>query len=474
MMGGSDRSIFGTPIAGLLLIMGDDVLANVANLSAGFEEHVVCRRVSFQIPRRSALALLGPSGVGKSTLLRTLGRWNDLRPSFWVHGAVYYQGKDLLRELPAELVHRRFALLQQKARLFTATVLENAIAGVREDRQLSAGDKMDLAHEVLSEFQLWDRLSERLSHPVTSLPLAEQRMLALARLGSGGTECLLADEPLRDVEEEMRGELMDYLLFIRERMSLVFITHNQSVARHLADHVVLLVDGTSVESGPAAAFFEQPQTELGRRYRATGNCWPSEEEQDPEWAAHQKGESSPSSPSSRPVRPSWAPTAYEKIRRPGGFHWIQEDLLGGTQWPGLLQKEESDLKGLAALGVRHLVNLTEKPFPQDRLIALGMHGLHFPIADMSIPEIEECLRLCGRVARWLKLGEATVFHCRAGLGRTGTLLACMGIYGGDNAVAAIERVRRVNNKYIQSQEQLDFVSEFYQFLQKDGRLKSAG
>jgi atypical dual specificity phosphatase len=113
-----------------------------------------------------------------------------------------------------------------------------------------------------------------------------------------------------------------------------------------------------------------------------------------------------------------------------------------------------------------LINLTEKPFPQDRLIALGMLGLHFPIVDMGVPELSECLALCVRVETWLTLGQATVFHCRAGLGRTGTLLACQGVYRGDSAVAAIERVRRVNNKYIQSQEQLDFIGEFYQFVQK--------
>lgn len=468
--------------------------ARVCHLSAGFEEQVVFRRVDFGIPRRGAVALLGPSGVGKSTLLRTLGRWNDLRPSFWVHGSLLCDGRDLLRDVEREEVQRRFALLQQKARLFTATVLDNAIAGARGDRQLSWSAKRDLACHVLDEWNLLERLKDRLHQPAIVLALAEQRMLALARLASSGASCLLVDEPLRDVEDDLREALLEHLSFVKTKMALVFTTHHQQVARRLADSVVLLADGAMVESGRADAFFSAPSTALGERFVRTGNCWPQPHEQDPEWVAHQQaradsliprgqsaeapvptdeekavGTVSEDGGAPRARMPSWIPTPAESVRRPGGFHWVIDGKLGGTQWPGLLQDESEDLDGLAALGVVHLVNLTEQSFPAEALRIRRIEGTHFPIVDMGVPSLEACVEMCVRVRQWLKDEEATVFHCRAGLGRTGTLLACMRVLSGESAVEAIERVRRVNHKYIQSQEQLDFIQVFEEHWEERAR-----
>src|SRR5690606_23633736 len=139
------------------------------------------------------LTLLGPSGVGKSTLLRTLGRWNEQIPGFWTRGSVDFQGKDLLLTWERDAAARRVALLAQKARLFTATVLDNAIDLVRTERQLTVAAKRDLAHGVLAPWGLWEELAPLSSQPVTSLSIARQRMLSMARLLSGGGQALLLD-----------------------------------------------------------------------------------------------------------------------------------------------------------------------------------------------------------------------------------------------------------------------------------------
>lgn len=448
-----------------------DPLLRVRHLSAGFEKHVVFRRVEFDVPRIGAWGILGPSGVGKSTLLRTLGRWNDLRPSFWVHGEIDWRGRDVLREIDRSEANERFALLQQKARLYTSSILENAVAGLSEEGELTVRDKCDLAQTVLSPFGLWDSLRSRLSQPVTSLPLTEQRMLTLARLVATGAEAILADEPTRDLEEGLSLRLIRMMEELKERLALILVTHNQIFARNLLDHVLLITGGTLVESSPAQRFFRDPETELGRRYLQSGNCWPTREEMDPDWVRHRdsiydeldaprSAEPLSSDRADSSKRPSWIPTALESMPRPGGFHWIEPGLLGGMQWPGLLKEVDADLDGLVALGIRHLVNLTETPFPSERLGDRRIELKHFPIADMKVPDLDACRALCEEVETWLERGEATVFHCRAGLGRTGTLLACMRILRGRSAVNAIDDVRRVNSMYIQSDEQLDFVNRF--------------
>ena len=417
-------------------------LISVRNLSVGFSEAVILKEIDLDVPRAGITALLGPSGVGKSTLLRTLGRWTGHQPAFWAHGGVAIDGQDLF-SMPLDEAQRRVAMLNQKARLYTATVLDNAIAEVRDDAPIARAAKHELARSVLEPRGLWDELQEKLEMQVIELSIVRQRMLAMARLVSGGAQCLLADEPLRDTEEGEREELIDYLAELGKSIAVVMITHDQRLARRLATDVCLLTARRLVERGPARSFFDAPQTDLGRKFVISGNCWPSE----------------PSVPPPPGASPNWMPSAQEVAHRPGGFHWVLPDRLGGMQCPGLLGDVYDDLSSLQLMEVRHVVTLTEDPFPPEKLEAYGIHGLHFPIVDMDVPAHASAVALCRRVSTWVDKGERVVLHCKAGLGRTGTMLACVLMVRGESAVKAIHRVRSVNPLYIQSEKQLSFIGE---------------
>lgn len=433
-------------------------LLRIERLSAGFESSVVFRSLSFDIPARGITAVMGPAGVGKSTLLRTLGRWNEPHPSFWSHGRVWFHGRDILRDIDVDEARRQVALLAQKARLFTASVLENAIAIIAEGRQTSFAEKRELAREVLEPWGLWEELSTHLDAPVTTLSLARQRMLSLARLMSGGAECILADEPLRDITHDEKMAVADLFARLARTRSVVIVTHDQREAQKLADSVCLISAGQLIEHTPAREFFSDPRTELGRAFLRSGNCWPRGES----GAWKEGGEAvAPRlqvEPSAR--RPSWLPTPEESTQRPGGFHWVIAGKLGGMQWPGLLSDESTDLNGLAALGVQQLVSLTEEPFDSRKLSAFGIQSVHFPIPDMGVPLRDAAAALCVRICTWIDAGRPTVVHCKAGLGRTGTLLACVLVARGFDSVRAIHHVRQVNPRYIQSEAQLKFVGEF--------------
>jgi atypical dual specificity phosphatase len=135
------------------------------------------------------------------------------------------------------------------------------------------------------------------------------------------------------------------------------------------------------------------------------------------------------------------------------------------QQPGLLRDLESDLKALRQLGCRRLVTLTEDCQNQERFAHYQIDVAHFPIPDMGVPALSEAKSICGRISSWMDAGDATVLHCKAGLGRTGTMLACTLVRRGEHPVRAIETVRSINPYYIQSPEQLAFISAFSRFLE---------
>jgi atypical dual specificity phosphatase len=441
----------------------------VENLRAGFQDRVVLNGLSFEVPARGVLAIMGPAGVGKSTLLRTLARLNEPLPSFWVEGRVRLRGRSLLDELSAEEAQRRVALLAQKAKLYTASVLDNAIADIRGTAPLDRAQKRELARTALVPVDMWQELSPLLDRPVLSLGLGQQRRLSIARLAAAGVECLLADEPLRDLSETEAAQLAELLGRLALEVPIIMVTHNRREAQSLSDRVALFVDGKLAEVTPTNIFFTRPSTQLGSDFVRWGNCWPApiEESEDAPEPADPSAEPAPLESVEQSAAPAAAPEPARRVwvPRPGGFHWILPGQLGGMQRPGLLQPLAEDLEGLQHLGCQVLVNLTHRPPQLEELAALGIESHHVPIQDMSVPGFATADRLCAQISAWVDAGRPTVVHCKAGLGRTGTILACTLVWRGENAVRAVNRVRAVNPAYIQTDDQLAFVSRFAHHLE---------
>lgn len=442
---------------------------SVRALDAGYGDRTVLQGICLEVPDRGVFGLLGPAGAGKSTLLRTLSRWNDALPSFWRRGEVHLDGEDVLAEPQPDAARRRLSLLVQKGRLYTATVLENAIADSRPDHPLARQGKLDLARRVMVPWGLWEELEGRLDAPVVDLSIGQQRRLAVARLLASEPRFLLLDEPARDLSDDEPDRMLDLLTAAARRLPLLLCTHNQAFARRIADRVCLLAGGRVVECATAEEFFDEPRTREGRDYRRLGNCWPTlhptGEAPDPEGGGAEEAVEEPVEEAVQSgERGAAEVTPGVRPRRPSELHWVVEGRLGGCQQPGLLGSLEEELAGLTSLGCDLLVSLREEVPAADRVRAHGMEAIHFPIVDMGVPEPAAAADLCRRLWDHLDGGGRVVLHCKAGLGRTGTLLACMLVHRGAHPVRAVEEVRSVNPRYIQSDAQFAFIETFASFL----------
>ena len=238
---------------------------------------------------------------------------------------------------------------------------------------------------------------------------------------------LLLDEPSRGMPEEEVDRLCDTLRTLASQgTAIVVVTHNVTFMRAIADDICLLCSGRCETATSARAFFENPPTERARELIRRGACSPS-----------------------LPPPPTL----------PSHFTWILDEQLGAMARPGLMGDLDDELYALAARGVSLLLSVLERGFEVRRLRPYGIVGHHIPCKDMGVPSIRDGLQGCRVAMNALERGEKVAVHCRAGLGRTGTLLACMLVHMGRTSSEAIEEIRRISPRYIQSDAQLRFVEE---------------
>jgi atypical dual specificity phosphatase len=436
-------------------------LLQLRDFGVAFGGQVVLTEVTLEVPSAGMTVLVGPAGSGKSTLLRTLAGLNDAHPSLATWGTALLAGAPLQTRERSEgaLEARGIGLVVQHARFFLDSVRENLVSALPNRSSLDRASQTELARTALRANGL-SELLPRLDEDVASLPTSLQRRLAIVRALVDDPLLLLADEPTAGLEESDAVEVISLLSMQATQRAVLLVTHNQRLARAAGGTTVLLAGGKVQEVAPTRQFFGAPRSVHAQSFVRTGGC------QAPSPSAVPAELDDEVTPLLRPL--PRVPTVRSRFEGPQGFFWIWPGKLGGLPRPGIVRTVEEDLEGLHRLGVDLLVTLEETPTVDELALArVGIRGLHFPIIDMGVPTLADAEQLCTRVDMAIKASQVVALHCRAGLGRTGTMLAAQLVFDGVSARDAVDRVRRLNTRCIQSIDQAEFLSSFESYLRGD-------
>lgn len=151
---------------------------------------------------------------------------------------------------------------------------------------------------------------------------------------------------------------------------------------------------------------------------------------------------------------------------PHNFSFVIENVLAGMERPGTFAKLREDLEYLKIHKINAIVSLTETPLERAFIEEFGFRYLHMPVQDFTPPSCEQIEKFLSFQRRAEADTLATVVHCGAGLGRTGTMLACALVARGMPAEAAIDRVRTLRPYSIETVEQEDCVRHYAEVLAK--------
>jgi phosphate transport system ATP-binding protein len=215
--------------------------------------------VTLPILEKNVTAIIGPSGCGKSTFVRCLNRMHEVVPGARVEGRVLLDGNDIYaaKVNPARL-RRHVGMVFQKPNPFPMmSIRDNVLAALRLSG-LPIHDANGIVERALRQAALWDEVKDVLGRSGASLSGGQQQRLCIARALALEPQILLMDEPASALDPIATSKIEELIHELRERYTVVIVTHNMQQAARVSDFTAFLYMGELVEYGETKTLFTKP------------------------------------------------------------------------------------------------------------------------------------------------------------------------------------------------------------------------
>lgn len=241
-------------------------IIEIKNLKVSIGGQPILKDISLVIPRNKITVIIGPSGCGKTTLLKCINRLIDLTEKVKVEGEILLNNENILdsNDLPA--VRRKAGLLSQRPYPLPMSIFNNIAFGLKMGGRSNRHMIQTRVENYLKQANLWEEVKDRLHAPASSLSIGQQQRLCLARGLAVDPELILADEPTSALDPISSQAIEQKFFELKDRYSIVLVTHILRQARRIADYVVFMYMGEVIEHNNATEFFENPQHERTKAY----------------------------------------------------------------------------------------------------------------------------------------------------------------------------------------------------------------
>ena len=242
---------------------------DVQDLNAWFGKVQVLHDIKMKIEPGHVTAIIGPSGCGKSTYIRCLNRMHETLPDARVSGQVKVGDLDVYDSATAAVdVRRRIGMVFQKPNPFpTMSIYDNVAAGLKLNGFRKRHELDEVVEQSLQMAALWDEVKDVLKKKSgASLSGGQQQRLCIARALAVAPEVLLMDEPASALDPISTGKIEELIFQLKERYTVVIVTHNMQQAARVADYTGFFLMGSLIEFDKTQKIFTTPSDQRTEDY----------------------------------------------------------------------------------------------------------------------------------------------------------------------------------------------------------------
>jgi polar amino acid transport system ATP-binding protein len=237
-----------------------ETILEARNLTKVYGQNTIFKNINLKVKEGEAIVIIGPSGTGKSTLLRCMNLLTRADG-----GQILLDGEDITAKgYNEDKVRQHIGMVFQNFLLFNhLTALDNVMIGLTKVKKMPREQAVKKAMEELRRVGLLDRAD----HYPGQLSGGQQQRVAIARALAMDPRVMLFDEPTSALDPELIGEVLGVMENLaRDRMTMLVVTHEMGFAREVADRIVFMEKGSIVEEGSPDDLFYHPKNDRTREF----------------------------------------------------------------------------------------------------------------------------------------------------------------------------------------------------------------
>lgn len=238
-----------------------EIALSTKNLEVYYGDHLALQGADLSFERFKITSLIGASGSGKSTFLRSLNRMNDDVAT--VKGNIMYRGLDInSHDIDVYEMRKHIGMVFQRPNPFAKSINDNITFALK---QHGVHDKAKLAEIVetsLKQAALWDEVKDDLKKSALSLSGGQQQRLVIARAIAMQPDILLLDEPASALDPISSAKIEDTLMELKKRFTIIIVTHNMQQASRVSDYTAFFHTGQVLEYDLTRKIFTRPKVQM--------------------------------------------------------------------------------------------------------------------------------------------------------------------------------------------------------------------